>query len=136
LYWFYSHQFGAVSGAGGYIGLQVDPGLDGMQRKVIWSWWDAAASSCDTAGGSVCGPFSGAECCGHRILLPYNWRAGKYYRLRISLVGDQPDGTREWVATVRESDDLNGADAVERIVGRMRVPKATGWLSGYSLNWI
>lgn len=93
-----------------------------MTRKVIWSWWDAVSSSCDRAGGSVCGPLSGAECCGQRILLPYNWRAGKYYRLRIWAVGDYPDGTREWLAAVRESGErrYSPGDALAELL-RQRV---------------
>ncbi len=124
--WFASSQYWPSNGSpGGYIGLQVDSN----GRRAIWSWWGASGCSSSSVTGATCQYFyeNGG---GHQLVIPYNWTAGRTYKLRMWFLQNNANGTSTWGGWV--SDESTGA---EHHIGNMHVPQSFGWLDS-SINWI
>lgn len=121
IYW--AHQFGFVGGDGGYLGLQVGS-YPNDTKIALFSIWGANGAS-----GANCGTFvEGAP--GYTCRLdPFNWVQGRTYRLRIWVTGEDSLGDW-WGAWVQ--DTTTGTDTQ---IGRIRVPKAWGWLKPVSMSW-
>ena len=127
--YFYSSQFGIVSGDGGYIGIQTDTGNSPAPKKAIFSIWGANAARCSTVEGALCQPFTG-EGDGYQTLIPYEWVAGHQYRTRVRAL-DSDAGGDWWVGEI--TDETTGDT---QIVGYIRVPSVYEGLSYYVINWV
>ena len=123
---FWAHQGSFVDGDTFYLGLQtLGRHPDGAEGKVaIFSVWNAREGS----SSGIAQPFSG-EGEGFQTLIPYDWRANRKYRLRISRSGQNRKGT-EWTSTVR---DESSGEEVE--IGTITVPKSWGYLGPWSVMW-
>ncbi|MFZ4599148.1 MAG: DUF3472 domain-containing protein [Terrimicrobiaceae bacterium] len=124
--YFWSHQVEIVNGATAYFGLQtLGRRPDGSEGKVaIFSIWDALSAR----GPGLAQPFDG-EGEGYQTLIPFDWKAGRTYRMRMFLSGSSRQGT-DWTATVRE--DPNGR---EKVIGTITVPKKWHRLGNWSVMW-
>jgi hypothetical protein len=124
--YFWSHQVAFVHGEAGYFGLQtIGQRPDGSEGKVaIFSIWNALAAR----GPGIAQRFGG-EGVGFQTLIPYDWQAGRKYRLRLFKSGAQRKGT-EWTAKVH--DESTG---VEVEIGTITVSKKWGYLSDWSVMW-
>lgn len=72
-----------------------------------------------SSGGAPEGP--GASCG-----IPFDWRQGVSYRLRVALVGPHV-----WQASV-----VDTSSGIPTVIGQIRVPEAWGGLATYSVTWI
>jgi hypothetical protein len=92
--YFWSHQFAFSDGEPGYLGLQtLGRHPDGGEGKVaIFSIWNALGAS----GPGIAQKFGG-EGEGFQTVIPYDWKAGRKYRLRVFKSGESPKGTG-WTA--------------------------------------
>jgi len=117
---FWAHQFGFVNGSGGYIGLQVV----GSQKKAIFSIWDAIT-------GEPGNPFQEGDGHGWQIIINYDWKLNRKYRLRIWEFNVEQNGDEWWLAAVYDY-----ASGVDTIIGKILVPAAWGWLDATSLTWV
>ncbi len=119
--YFWAHQFRMIGGAGGYIGLQTQGGLgDGRLGKIaIFSVWDA-----EEAEGPGAVPFSG-EGTGWSCRIPYAWKAGQAYALRVSTGGEG-----WWTGQVRDEQTGQVSD-----LGGIRVPHHWRQLDSWSVMW-
>lgn len=124
--YFWSHQVELVRGETAYFGLQTRGRWpDGREGKVaIFSIWNALAAR----GPGLARAFDG-EGEGYQTMIPFDWKAGRTYRLRMFLSGSSARGT-EWTATVRE--DPAGR---ERVIGTITVPKKWHRLGNWSVMW-
>jgi len=116
---FWAHQFGFVNGSGGYIGLQIV----GSQKKAIFSIWDAIT-------GEPGNPFE-EQGHGWQIIINYDWKLNRKYRLRIWELNVEQNGDEWWLAAVY--DYTTGVDT---IIGKILVPAAWGWLTKTSVTWV
>lgn len=123
--YFYSMQFGIVTGDGGYIGIQKD--ADG--KRAIFSIWGATAATCSTEPGALCRPFTG-EGDGYQTIIPYQWVAGHTYRTRVWALSTDADGDW-WIGEIMDQNT-----GVASVVGTIRVPLGYQWLSYYTINWV
>ncbi len=123
--YFYSSQFGIVTGDGGYIGIQKDAN----GKRAIFSIWGASAANCADVPGAICRPFTG-EGDGYQTMVPYAWVPGHRYRTRVWVQGSDADG--DW--WVGELGDVTAGTA--EVVGYIRVPHAYQWLKSYVINWV
>ena len=117
---FWAHQFGFVNGSGGYLGLQIV----GSQKKVIFSIWDAIT-------GEPGNPFQEGDGHGWQIIINYDWKLNRKYRLRIWEFNVEQNGDEWWLAAVYDY-----ASGVDTIIGKILVPAAWGWLDATSLTWV
>lgn len=124
--YFWAHQVELVQGDTAYFGLQTRGRRpDGSEGKVaIFSIWNAL----DARGPGIAQPF-GHEGVGYQTLIPFHWKAGRTYRLRMFLSGSSAQGT-EWSATVREEPSGR-----ERLIGTITVPKKWHRLGNWSVMW-
>jgi len=124
--YFWAHQAGFINGDTVYLGLQtLGESPDGSTGKVaIFSIWNALSAS----GPGIARRFSG-EGVGFQTLVPYDWRAGQKYRLRVFQSGENRKGT-QWTSTVR-----NEADGKEMEIGTITVPAKWGLLGNWSVMW-
>ena len=124
--YFWSHQFAFSDGEPGYLGLQtLGRHPDGGEGKVaIFSIWNALGAS----GPGIAQKFGG-EGEGFQTVIPYDWKAGRKYRLRVFKSGESPKGTG-WTATVR--DETTG---IVDVIGTITVPKKWGCLGDWSVTW-
>ena len=116
---FWTHQFSFVNGSGGYIGLQVV----GSQKKAIFSIWGAITGE---PGNSFEENGSGWQ-----IIIDYDWKLNRRYRLRIWKMEVEENGDEWWLASVY--DYTSGSDTV---IGKILVPSSWGWLTSPSVTWI
>jgi len=125
--YFWSHQVALVDGGAAYFGLQtLGRHPDGTEGKVaIFSVWNAL----DARGNGIAQPFD-SEGEGFQTLIPYEWKVGRTYRLRMFRSGKNRNGT-EWSATVREVPD-----GKEMTIGTITVPRKWGYLSNWSVMWL
>lgn len=123
--YFYSSQFGIVTGDGGYIGIQKDAN----GKRAIFSIWGASAANCADVPGAICRPFTG-EGDGYQTMVPYAWVPGHRYRTRVWVQGS--DAAGDW--WVGELGDVTTGTA--QVVGYIRVPHAYQWLKSYVINWV
>jgi hypothetical protein len=123
---FWSHQVELRNGETAYFGLQtLGERPDGTHGKVaIFSIWNALGAR----GPGLAQPFSG-EGEGYQTLIPYEWKPGRTYRLRMFRSGETRRGT-EWSATVR--DEATGEVSP---IGTITVPKKWGGLGNWSVMW-
>ena len=119
--YFWSHQFGLVDGEGGYLGLQTTGNrVDGSVGKTaIFSVWKALE-----AEGPATMAFEG-EGEGYSCRIPYEWEAGRPYRLRVATAAPS-----WWEATV--ADEATGEST---LIGRVRVAPQWGGLGSWSVMW-
>ncbi len=124
--YFWSHQVELVQGATAYFGLQtLGRHPDGSEGKAaIFSIWNAL----DASGPGIAKRFDG-EGEGYQTLIPFDWKAGRTYRLRMFLSGSSRKGT-EWSATVREEPSGR-----EYLIGTITVPKKWHRLGNWSVMW-
>lgn len=121
--YFWAHQFGFLSGSGGYLGLQIGS-YPNNSKIALFSIWGANAAS-----GPRCSTFQ-EQGAGYTCRLdPYNWAIGRAYRLRIWTVSTDSMG-EWWGAWVQ--DTATGADSY---IGSIRVPLSWGWLTSGSVAW-
>jgi len=123
--YFYSTQFGFVGGPGGYIGVQKD----GTSKVAIFSIWDSNGVRCGNVAGAICRTFGG-EGVGHQTLIPYNWQAGRTYRLRVWAGGTDASG-EWWVGAIKDT-----TSGIETQIGQVRVPFGRGWLNNQVITWV
>ena len=124
--YFWSHQVELLDGDTAYFGLQtLGRRPDGSKGKVaIFSIWNALAAR----GPGLAKTFDG-EGEGYQTLIPFDWKAGRTYLMRLFLSGSTRKGT-EWTATVRE--DPGGR---EQVIGTITVPKTWNRLGSWSVMW-
>lgn len=124
--YFWSHQVELQDGDTAYFGLQtLGRRPDGSEGKVaIFSIWKALGAR----GPGIAQPFSG-EGEGYQTVIPYAWKPGRMYRLRMFRSGESRRGT-EWSATVR--DESSGEVSP---IGTITVPKKWGGLGAWSVMW-
>jgi len=118
---FWAHQFRMIGGNGGYIGLQTKGNLpDGSLAKVaIFSIWDA-----EEAEGAGAMRFGG-EGAGWSCRIPYAWKAGTAYAMRVSTTGEG-----WWRGQVRDEQTGEVSD-----LGSIRVPGEWRQLDSWSVMW-
>ena len=116
---FLTQQFWFEDGGAAYMGLQEQG--DG-HRQVRFSVWNATAARESAATGSWCRDFGG-EGVGKTCTLPYAFRTGDWYRLRIWLTERDSEGDW-WGAWV--IDDAGE----EQHIGSIRAPARSGLIQG------
>jgi RHS repeat-associated protein len=123
-HYFWAHQFEYLHGDGGYLGLQV--GSSPNNSKIaLFSIYGA-----NGAKDGTCGQFTEGTATGYTCRIdPYNWVAGRTYRLRIWTV--TKDSLGEWWGAWVQ-DTTTGVDSY---VGAIRVPLTWGWLGTWSVSW-
>lgn len=132
--WFMAHQFAPANGSpGGYVGIQIDnntgwTSVPNTGKRAIFSWWGASGATCSSVPGAICRPFSG-EGEGYQTMIPYEWETGRDYRVRVWVLGTNPDGTETWGAWIQD-----GSTGVDTPIGYIRVPQTFGWLDS-GVNW-
>lgn len=124
--YFWSHQVELVQGATAYFGLQTRGAHPdgGVGKVAIFSIWDALG-----ARGPGLAKRFGGEGEGFHALIPFEWIAGRTYRLRMFLSGSSRLGT-EWSATVREEPSGR-----EKLIGTITVPREWHRLGHWSVMW-
>jgi len=119
---FWAHQFGFMRGQGGYMGLQVlNPQIFGSPKMAIFSIWGAVTGSTGQMieeHGKV-----------WRIVVPYDWRIGNRYRLRIWYVKQDSVG-KWWVGAI-----FDYATGSEYQLGSIAIPANWGHLTDFSVTW-
>jgi hypothetical protein len=150
---FFAYQFAFRDGSGGYLGLQTRGPLTAAPggatgRIAIFSVFDACDDNRPTSGcgrpalglggtraellsASYCQPLTdragrAPEGPGASCRVPYDWRAGVRYRLRLTAVGGG-----WWRAAV-----VDTRTGVETGIGQVQVPTGWGALSGHDVSWI
>ena len=119
--YYWAHQFGLVGGKGGYLGLQTDgQRFDGSVGKTAIFSIAEAVSAEGVAAGRLGSQDEGLSC-----RVPYQWEAGRGYRLRVWTV--EPGW---WAASVR--DEVTCADTE---IGFIRVPGDWRQLDTWSVMW-
>ncbi|AFE06217.1 hypothetical protein COCOR_05148 [Corallococcus coralloides DSM 2259] len=125
-WYFYAAQFAFKTGGdAGYIGIQTDPN----GKRAVFSIWGANGATCSNVSGAICQPFS-HEGVGYQTMVPFNWVAGQYYRVRVWQNGADAEG-EWWLGVI-----INDSTQTETVVGRIRVPWGRNWLSGSIINWV
>jgi hypothetical protein len=111
---------------GGYMGLQTDANRPGMARGkiAIFSIWNSTSAVKGDAT-SFCLPFGG-EGIGQSCRLPYEWVAGRTYRMHVGMVS-----ANQWRASVRDE-----TSAIETIIGTIQTPAGAGALTGGVGNFV
>jgi hypothetical protein len=128
--YFWAHQFAFRRSGnpprGGYAGIQANGAYPGGPAKVaIFSIWDAL----DASGPGVARPFGG-EGTGYQTLVPFPWRAGRTYRLRVEALTASTSDDTWWRATVGDVEDDERHE-----IGRILVPRAWQRLDNWSVVW-
>jgi hypothetical protein len=119
-YW--AHQFYFIDGDGGYAGLQTD-GRGGAGKTLNLAIWKALEGT--PLGAAQCVPFE-HEGDGVQCWLPFEWKEGVAYRIRIAL-----DGKQYWKASI-----LDLSSRIETPVARIRVPDNWGALQSASSEFL
>jgi len=154
--YFFAHQIGFEDGVGAYIGLQTrartGPGPGAADGRIalfsVFAGCDdvARTKGCSDLVASLFGvgaaqpiPGNGSSCQaltnpagrapegpGASCRVPFDWRGGVTYRLRITAAGPHT-----WLGSVV---DISTGAVTE--IGRIRVPDPWGGLSTFSVSWI
>lgn len=119
-YW--AHQFYFIDGDGGYAGLQTD-GQGGIGKALNLAIWKALDGT--PLGDAKCKSFD-HEGDGIQCWLPFEWKQGVAYRIRIMSDGDQ-----HWKASI-----LDLSTRVDTPVARIRVPATWGALQNASSEFL
>ncbi len=119
-YW--AHQFYFIGGDGGYAGLQTD-GQGGIGKALNLAIWKALSGT--PLGAAQCKPFD-HEGDGVQCWLPFEWKQGVAYRIRIAF-----DGNQYWKASI-----LDLSSRIETPVARIRVPEKWGALQNASSEFL
>lgn len=93
-----------------YIGFQHNFQNTG-RRSALFSIWDATGATAGTGG--ICQPFGG-EGVGQQCFIPYDWVAGKSYRVRV--VHDSGVNFSGYVI------DLSTTPPTETLIGQIQAP--------------
>ncbi|CAN5878109.1 hypothetical protein BH11PSE12_BH11PSE12_32890 [soil metagenome] len=93
-----------------YIGFQHSY-RGSNRRAVLFSIWDATGAS--AGAGGICQPFGG-EGIGQQCFIPYDWVAGKSYRMRV--VHDSGLNFSGYVI------DLSTTPPTETLIGQIQAP--------------
>lgn len=127
VYW--AHQFSFKHASGGYIGLQIGTTWGGPPagKGALFAIW--GATSATPGPGAECVHFTN-EGTGWTCRLPYAWRFGTKYRLRIWIYGEDEENWG-WLGTV-----LDYETGEERMIGIIKVPKRFGELGQTSVTWV
>jgi hypothetical protein len=111
------------------MGLQIGTGWgappDG--RGAIFAIWEATSAT--PGSGGECVPFSN-EGSGWSCHLPYVWRLGAKYRLRIWVSGEDADNWG-WLGSL-----LDYQTGQEMTIGHIMAPKRLGELGASSVTWV
>lgn len=132
--WFASYQFGPTDGPGGYIGLQVDNNYEWTDiptngKRAVFSWWGDATATCSSLPGAKCnGDADGNS--GVSTMIPYDWKPGREYKMRVWAVGDTATH-RSWAGWV-----VDMSTGTETQISVIHVPKSYGWLGDAGVNWL
>lgn len=110
---FYSQfAFWFENGVVGYMGLQTDP----QGKKAIFSIWDANTHTLSHAMVPSCTRF-GHEGTGTSCIIPFEWQAGREYKLRVWKLRDRSDtGKAQWGGWV-----IDYATGEETLIGVVEV---------------
>lgn len=109
-------------GTGGYMGLQQDRD---QGKKAIFSVWDVAGRQTATPAAASCKRF-GHEGTGTSCIIPFAWKAGHEYKLRVwRLAGNPSTSSEQWGGWV--IDYTNGD---ETLIGVVEVANSAGY-AGY-----
>lgn len=109
------------NGSIGYMGLQKDA----TSKKAIFSIWDADTQTMARGMVEPCVRF-GHEGSGASCIKPFNWQAGREYKLRVWRIGTpSPAGKEQWGGWV-----IDYATGEETLIGIIEVDNHQG-LSGY-----
>ena len=126
-YYFWAHYFKFVNNTnGGYLGLQTI----GDKKIAIFSIWGAKGA---TAGpGGSASTFSG-EGEGWHCLLPFNWKEGKTYTLRVweLCCADKEKEDESWVGIVIDKETKQ-----EYTIGTIIVPGSYEWLDSWTSAFV
>lgn len=117
-------QFGFwfQSGTGGYMGLQQDAD-DG--KKAIFSIWDMQKAQTSFPVANNCRRF-GHEGSGTMCIIPFQWKAGHEYKMRVWRIKDSYNGsTEKWGGWV-----IDYTTGEETLIGVIEVQNSAG-LKGY-----
>lgn len=114
--------FNFQAGIGGYTGLQQD---NNQGKKAIFSIWDVGNAQTAFPAAQNCQRF-GHEGAGTMCLLPFQWKAGHEYKLRIWRLADSYNGsTEKWGSWV-----IDYTTGEETLIGVIEVKNSNGF-KGY-----
>lgn len=114
--------FDFQTGIGGYTGLQKDR-IDG--KKAIFSIWDIPNAQTSFPVASNCQRF-GHEGAGTMCILPFQWKPGHEYKMRVWRLTDSYNGsTEKWGGWV-----IDYTSGEETLIGVIEVKNSNG-LKGY-----
>lgn len=114
-------QFGFdfQAGTGGYTGLQQD---STQGKKAIFSIWDIGNAQTAFPVASNCRRF-GHEGTGTMCLLPFQWKAGHEYKMRVWRLADSSNGsTEKWGGWV-----IDYVTGEETLIGVIEVNNSNGY---------
>jgi hypothetical protein len=131
--YFWAHQFWFVGGKeGGYMGLQTGGVIHGINRGkiAIFSIWDATDTE---LGPPACAEHFSENGTGWGCKLPFDWRSGTTYRLRVGEVGNtsDPNAAYWWGSSVLDTQTNE-----EHLIGKIRVPAEWEGLKSETGCWI
>lgn len=110
------------AGTGGYTGLQQDR-IDG--KKAIFSIWDVGNQQTAFPVASNCQRF-GHEGTGTSCILPFQWKAGHEYKMRVWRISGNTNGSSEkWGGWA-----IDYVTGEETLIGIIEVKNSAGY-SGY-----
>jgi hypothetical protein len=118
-YYFWAQQFWFENGDGGYLGIQTRGQLNERESKIgIFSIWKALDSKKSNIENSWAGSF-GHEGTGFSCKIPFDWRSGIQYRLRLSKMSayNNSDSSNWWSAFIQEE-----------CIGQIQIPDKWGGL--------
>lgn len=127
--YYWAQQFYFVDGQSGYMGLQTSARFNGEQTKVaIFSIWDAKNASKAPNGMSE---FFGHEGSGYSCRIPFDWKEGTQYRIRLWQLGKEENGDTWWGAWAKDIQN-----DTEEFIGKILVPASWKGLKSTTINFV
>lgn len=119
------NMFYFQNGVGGYFGTQKDKNT----KKAIFSIWDTGTtvSTAIPNGADACVRF-GHEGSGTSCIIPYNWIAGREYRLRIWVLNRVNNATA-WGGWIQDT-----TTGIETMIGTILLKDSSGYQGYGSLS--